>query len=462
LTGCDAASTSVRAAASPRDNIAAIATAPGVGAVGILRVSGPDVPDIARRVVGRLPEPRVALLASFMDAAGESIDQGLVLFFPAPHSFTGEHMLELQGHGGPVVMDSLLTRVLELGARQARPGEFSERAFLSGKLDLTQAEAIADLIASGTQQQARLAVRTLQGAFARRVEHLLEGLTRARALLEASLDFPDEELDPALARNVNRDLTPLLEETDALLAVATRGERLRNGLLVVLAGAPNVGKSSLLNALAESERAIVTPIPGTTRDLLHADVQIEGLPLRVVDTAGLRMSADPIEQEGIRRAREQIERADLVLWIIDDAQPTGDSAPPAGLPAGATVLRVRNKIDLSARDPGEQPCADGGTEIACSAATGAGLDALRQALLRHAGLGGDAGAELSARRRHLDALRRTREHLQAALSGATEGLPTELVADDLRLAQHSLGEITGVVSSDELLGRIFSEFCIGK
>ncbi|MCG6941235.1 MAG: tRNA uridine-5-carboxymethylaminomethyl(34) synthesis GTPase MnmE [Thiohalocapsa sp.] len=445
-----------------RDTIAAIATPPGVGAVGILRISGPRAADIAVSLLGRLPQPRRALLARFLDADGEAIDQGLALYFPAPHSFTGEDVLEFQGHGGPVVLDRLLARLLALGARAARPGEFTERAFLEGKLDLTRAEAIADLIASGTEQQARLAARSLQGAFARRVEALLEALTAVRVLLEATLDFPDEDLDPRLGADIEVALARLLADVDALLAIARRGERLRDGLLVVLAGAPNAGKSSLLNALLETDRAIVTPIPGTTRDLLHADVQIDGLPLRVVDTAGLRLSLDPIEQEGVRRAREQIDHADLVLWVIDDADPQAGARPPPDLPAQVPVLGIRNKIDLTGRSPGECPGIDGTTEIACSATTGAGLDALRRALTQQAGLGADGGGEFSARRRHLDALRRTGAHLRAAAAAQGEGQLPELVAEDLRLAQRSLGEITGAVSSDELLGRIFNEFCIGK
>jgi tRNA modification GTPase len=371
-------------------------------------------------------------------------------------------MLELQGHGGPVVLDRLLARVLAMGARAARPGEFSERAFLEGKLDLTRAEAIADLIASGTEQQARLAARSLQGAFARRVDALLAALTHLRVLLEATLDFPDEDLDPDLVTGVQTGLMGLCQDLQALFAAAQRGERLRDGLLVVLAGAPNAGKSSLLNALSESDRAIVTPVPGTTRDLLHADLQIDGLPLRVVDTAGLRLSPDPVEQEGVRRAREQIDRADLVLWIVDDADSAARADPPPDPAPQVPVLIVHNKIDITGRPPGERAAANGLSEIACSATTGAGLDALRSALTRHAGLGSDAGGEFSARRRHLDALRRTGEHLHGAMEAYSQGRPLDLVAEDLRLAQHSLGEITGAVSSDDLLGRIFSEFCIGK
>lgn len=447
---------------STRDTIAAVATPPGIGAVGIVRISGPLVPDIAVALLGRLPAPRRALLADFTDADGEPMDQGLALYFAAPHSFTGEHVLELQGHGGPVVLDRLLGRVLSLGARAARPGEFSERAFLEGKLDLTRAEAIADLISSGSERQARLAARSLRGAFARRVEALLDTLTRLRVFLEATLDFPDEDLDPGLDSQVAADLVAVRADLDQLLATAQRGERLRDGLLVVLAGPPNAGKSSLLNALSESNRAIVTPIPGTTRDLLHADLQIDGLPLRVVDTAGLRLSPDPIEQEGVRRAREQIDHADLLLWILDDAEPDAAVEPPADLPPSVPVIRVRNKIDLTGRPAATHPIAGGVAEIACSALTGAGLPALRAALLRHAGLGADTGGEFSARRRHLDALRRTEDHLAAAEAAQAEGRSHELIAEDLRLAQQTLGEITGVVTPDDLLGRIFSEFCIGK
>lgn len=428
-----------------RDTVAAIATPAGIGAVGIVRISGPEVPVLAERILGRLPEPRRAALGAFLDADGEAIDQGLALYFPAPHSFTGEHVLELQGHGGPVVMDRLLARVLELGARAARPGEFSERAFLEGKLDLTRAEAIADLITSGTEQQARLAARSLLGRLARRVDSLLEGLTRARALLEATLDFPEDDVDPDLAAGLQRDLEQVIDDLDRLMAAA-----------------PNAGKSSLLNALAESDRAIVTPIPGTTRDLLHADVQIDGLPLRVVDTAGIRLSPDPIEQEGVRRAREQIDRADLVLWIIDDAATNPNTFPPSDLAPRVPVIRVRNKIDLTGRAATACEAVDDAVELACCATTGAGLDALRRALTRHAGLGADGGGEFSARRRHLDALRRTRGHIGAAVVAQLDGCSPELVAEDLRLAQQSLGEITGAVSSDELLGRIFRDFCIGK
>ena len=448
---------------SDRDSIAAVATAAGLGGVGIVRISGSRVPAIAEGILGRVPPPRRAVVAEFRDSAGEVIDQGLALYFPAPHSFTGEDVLELHGHGGPVVLDLVLARVLALGARHARPGEFTERAFLEGKIDLSRAEAIADLIESGTAAQARLAVRTLRGALARRVDALLEALIRLRAYVEAALDFPDEDIDFLGNSAVQSDLTRLLNAVGELLAEAERGERIRDGMLIVIAGPPNAGKSSLLNALAGSNTAIVTDIPGTTRDLLRADIQLDGLPLRVVDTAGLRISADPIEREGMRRAREQIEQADRVLWITDDRDSSDAGAPESDhLPASVPVTRVRNKIDLTGRRSGIDLLPDGSARIRCSALTGAGLDTLREHLKSAVGYRGAAGGEFSARRRHLDALTRTAEHLTAAQRALDSGAGPELAAEDLRLAQQCLGEITGVFTSEDLLGRIFGEFCIGK
>jgi tRNA modification GTPase len=444
------------------DSIAAIATAPGVGGVGIIRVSGPLAPAIAEGVLGRVPPPRTALHCAFRGADGEIIDTGLALYFPAPRSFTGEDVLELQGHGGPVVLDLLLQHVLGLGARPARAGEFSERAFLEGKLDLSRAEAIADLIESATAAQARLAVRTLQGELARRVDALLESLTRLRAFVEASFDFPDDDIDVLADSNVQKNLTLLIHSINDLLSAAQRGERVRNGMLVVIAGPPNAGKSSLLNVLSGRDTAIVTAIPGTTRDLLNADIEIDGLPIRVVDTAGIRISADPIEREGIRRAREQIEQADRVLWITDDRAPPGTDTLPEPLPATVPVTHVRNKIDLTGRRAGIRPGVDGGTEILCSAKTGDGLDALRAHLKATVGYHGAVEGAFSARRRHLDALIRTRARLTAAQEALAGGGGPELAAEDLRLAQQSLGEITGAFAPDDLLGRIFSEFCIGK
>jgi tRNA modification GTPase len=454
-------------AAIERDTIAALATPPGVGGVGILRLSGPDVPRIAEALLGRLPEPRLAMFATFRDHDGDILDQGLALYFHGPHSFTGEDVLELHGHGGPVVLDLLLQRVLALGARLARPGEFSERAFLEGKLDLTQAEAIADLIESGTHAQARLASRTLRGDFSRRIDLLQEALTRLRAFIEAALDFPDEDIDFIADSAVQNDLTRLIEDSRALLAAAQRGERVRDGLLLVIAGAPNAGKSSLLNALSGEDTAIVTDIPGTTRDVLRADIQIDGLPLRVVDTAGLRIAADPIEREGIRRAREQLEHADHVLWIVDDAAPgEGASLDPGQLPDGVPITLIRNKIDLTGLtvgiDTGINTGIGASVEIRCSVRDGRGLDLLRAHLKAVAGYSGTAGGEFSARRRHLDALRRMLARLAHAQGLLMDGTTPEIAAEELRLAQRALGEITGDFTSDDLLGRIFSDFCIGK
>lgn len=452
------------------DTIAAVATAPGTAAIGILRISGPGAGRIAEQVIGALPPPRLASLRCFLDAEGQAIDQGIALWFRAPHSFTGEDLLELQGHGGVRVLDLLLERVLELGARPARPGEFSERAFLNGKLDLAQAEAIADLIEAATATQVRLANRSLQGVFSSRVHALVEQLTHMRALIEAALDFPDEELD-ALPIGA-ADLAALIASTEALLAGTEQGELIRDGLLVVIAGAPNAGKSSLLNALAGTDAAIVTEIPGTTRDLLRAEIQIDGLPMRLVDTAGLRPSSDPVEQEGIRRARAQIQHADHLLLIVDDCAPSADSSVQAHLAdlelgCGAPVTILRNKIDRSGRRAGAFTDADGHTALACSALTGEGLETLRAHLKTVAGYQGADAGEFSARRRHVEALRLGLQHLIHAQqvwtqqAGAAAQAP-ELLAEDLRIAQHRLSEITGEVSSDDLLGRIFSEFCIGK
>jgi len=447
------------------DTIAAIATAPGAGAVGIIRVSGPRAGAIAVEILGDLPSPRMAALRSFAGDDGEVLDQGLALWFPAPGSFTGEDLLELQGHGGPRLLDLLLARVLALGARPARPGEFTERAFLNGKLDLAQAEAIADLIQAATATQARLASRSLQGVFSRQVHALVDELTRARVLIEAALDFPDEELDVTGVDPATLD--GLIATTADLLSGTHQGELIRNGLVVVIAGAPNAGKSSLLNALAGTDTAIVNPIPGTTRDVLRADIHLDGLPIRLVDTAGLRATSDPVEQEGVRRARAEIARADRVLLVIDDSEP-GAVAPELALskcpdlPGDVPVTILRNKIDRSGRPVGVQVADHEGTEIACSALTGAGLDGLAGHLKAVAGYRGPEAGQFSARRRHVDALRRALDRLGDAKALSRTGAPSELIAEELRQAQSSLGEITGAVTTDDLLGRIFSEFCIGK
>ena len=442
------------------DTIAAIATPPGKGGVGIVRVSGPDCRNLALALIGRLPEPRQALYCRFRAADGSVIDQGIALYFPAPRSFTGEDILELQGHGGVVVMDLLLGRCLELGARLARPGELTERAFLNGKLDLAQAEAVADLIESATALGAKLAARSLQGVFSQRIEGAVEGLIRARTYLEATLDFPDEEVDPLGAAALASELEEIVASVEETLALAHQGERIRDGLRVVIAGPPNAGKSSLLNALAETDRAIVTPIPGTTRDVLQVDIQIEGLPVRLIDTAGIRETTEPVEREGVRRARDQLTHADLILWVFDGTQ---EQQKDFGLeqPPGIPVVFVRNKVDI-ARPALGAPSEFGYRELWISALTGEGLPELRRQLRKSAGIGTQVEGAFLARRRHLDALSRGLESLRTACAALERGSAAELIALDLREAQEAFGEITGAFSSEDLLGRIFSTFCIGK
>ncbi len=442
--------------------IAAIATPPGLGGVGIVRISGPGVPAVARAVIGRLPAPRQAVFARFLSHEGEPIDEGIALYFPAPHSFTGEEVLELQGHGGPVVMDLLLKRVLELGACIAAPGEFSRRAFLNGKLDLAQAEAIADLIESGTAAAARLAVRSLEGEFSRRIHTLVEQLIQLRIYVEAAIDFPEEEIDFLSEGKVSADLRLIQEQLGATEASARTGRLLRDGLNLVIAGPPNAGKSSLMNALAGWEAAIVTEIPGTTRDLLRERIQIDGLPLHLIDTAGLRESEDRVEQEGVRRAREEMARADRILWVFDDrADPAHDGFERATLPEGVPVIFLRNKIDLTGSAAGLRQT-DEETEIALSIHTGEGLAALREHLKQCVGYRGEQEGEFLARRRHLDALRRAAQCLARGRELLEKTGSGELLAEELRLAQQHLGEITGEFGMDDLLGRIFDSFCIGK
>lgn len=445
------------------DTIAAIATPAGHGGVGIVRLSGPDVPAIATQLLGHLPAPRYAGLHDFCAADGSLIDTGLALYFPAPASFTGEHILELHGHGGPVVMDLLLQRVLELGAHAAHAGEFSERAFLNDKLDLAQAEAIADLIDSGTAQAARAAVRSLHGEFSERVHALLEQLIELRAWIEAAMDFPDEEIDFLAEPQVGERLVALQAGLQAVEETAHQGQLLRDGMTLVIAGQPNAGKSSLLNVLAGHAAAIVTDIPGTTRDLLREQVQLDGMPLHLIDTAGLHDSDDPVEREGMLRARQAIEHADRVLLVVDDQRgfTAADAAILAELPARVPHTRIFNKIDLSGRTAGVTGTADG-TDVALSLRDGSGLDELRSHLKQSAGYSDQAEGGFSARRRHLDALARAAGHVDTGrrqLAGQQAG---ELLAEELRQAQQALNEITGEFSSDDLLGRIFSSFCIGK
>lgn len=421
-----------------------------------MRLSGPGVPRIACAILGRLPRARHAQFGSFYGDASENLDAGIALYFPAPHSYTGEHVLELHGHGGPVVMDTLIARALSLGARMARPGEFTERAFLNGRLDLAQAEAVADLIEAGSEAAARSALRSLSGAFSAEVRALLDGLTGLRAQIEAALDFPEEELDlPAEAGSAAR-VRDLRASLDRLLAGAQQGCLLKEGMRVVIAGAPNVGKSSLLNALARADRAIVSPIPGTTRDVIEQHIQLDGLPVWLIDTAGLRDSPDPLESEGMRRARAAAERADYALVVVDDGEPARAGDVLGRLPADMPHVVVRNKIDLTGREPGAA-----GGEIAISAATGAGLDDLRAHLKARMGYRPAGEGGFSARRRHLEALQEAGRRLDDAARHAG-GRHAELLAEELRRAQQALGTITGEFTSDDLLGRIFSEFCIGK
>lgn len=445
------------------DIIAAIATAPGRGGIGVVRVSGANLAAFAEAIAGLMPQPRHAHLSDFRAADGSVIDNGLLLHFPAPHSFTGEDVLELQGHGGPVVMQMLLARCLDLGARLAEPGEFTQRAFLNGKLDLAQAEAVADLIDAATTSAARSAVRSLQGEFSREVHALTDELIDLRYLVEATLDFPEEEID--FLRQA--DAFGRMERLHARLAqVADRagqGKLLQAGLHVVLAGQPNVGKSSLLNRLAGDELAIVTPIAGTTRDALKSSIQIAGIPLHIIDTAGLRETADEVERIGIARSWREIERADLVLLLVDARGGIGDDdrAILDRLPAGLPRITVANKIDLTGGQPERVECEDG-VHLAISARAGLGIDLLQAELLRVAGWH-QAEDVFIARERHLRALATARSYLDAATTIiALPAPPLELFAEELRLAQQALGEITGEFTADDLLGVIFSRFCIGK
>ena len=449
--------------AAQSDTIAALATPAGRGGVGIIRVSGPLVAVIAQKVLGKLPAPRLAAYLPFYDLDDNINDTGLALYFPHPHSFTGEDVLELQGHGGPVVLDLLLQQTLQLGARLARPGEFSERAFLNDKIDLAQAEAIADLIEAGSEQAARSALQSLQGVFSDWVHATVELLTELRMFVEAAIDFPEEEIDFLADERVSEKLRYLREDVDRVMVTAHQGQLLREGMRIVLAGQPNTGKSSLLNALAGRESAIVTEIPGTTRDVLKEEINIDGMPLHIIDTAGLRDSGDVVEQEGIRRTWREIEQADCVLLLLDDLQGFGPAEQKilAQLPQRLPVTRVFNKIDLSGAQA--QVLEDEhGVKMKLSAKSGEGIDLLRDHLKTRVGYQGTTDGLFMARRRHLDALERARMHIEKGFEQLKAHQAGELLAEELRLAQQALGEITGEVSSDELLGRIFTSFCIGK
>jgi tRNA modification GTPase len=448
---------------SSADTIAAIATAPGRGGVGVIRISGSNLLPFAFALTGKMPKPRYAMLADFRAADGAAVDSGILLFFPNPHSFTGEDVLELQGHGGPVVMQMLLARCLDLGARLAEPGEFSRRAFLNGKMDLAQAEAVADLIDAATASAARSAVRSLQGEFSQAIHALTEELINLRMLVEATLDFPEEDIDFLKAADAFGRLERLQRKLAEIFDRAGQGKLLQAGLHVVLAGQPNVGKSSLLNRLAGDDLAIVTPVAGTTRDALRSTIQIEGIPLHIIDTAGLRETDDEVEKIGIERSWREIERADVVLLLVDARSGVGaaDREILARLPERLKRVTVYNKIDLSGA-PAERHDEADGVAISLSARANQGIELLRSELLRIAGWH-PAEDVFIARERHLRALAGAQEHIAAATRVVRSELPAlELFAEELRLAQQALGEITGEFSADDLLAVIFSRFCIGK
>lgn len=444
------------------DTIAAIATPPGRGGVGIIRISGPACQLIASQLLTALPAARKAQYQAFKALDGHVIDEGIAIFFPGPHSFTGEDVVELQAHGGPVILDMLLNQCLQAGARLARPGEFSERAYLNDKLDLTQAEAIADIIDASSEQAARAAVRSLQGEFSNRVHELLTELIELRMYIEAAIDFPEEEVDFLADQQLQQRMQQLDQHLQSLLQATHQGALLHEGMTVVIAGQPNAGKSSLLNALAGIDRAIVTHVPGTTRDVLHEHIELNGMPVRIIDTAGLRQTEDEVEKIGIERAWSEIEKADRILLVIDDrvGLTEEDNRIRQQLPDGPGLTIIRNKCDLSSQQPSMQnePVA----EIRLSAKYQQGLDLLRQHLMDCVGYQASGEGEFIARRRHLHALQKTAAHVAESYLQLTQAKAGELAAEELRTAQQYLSTITGEFSSDDLLGKIFASFCIGK
>jgi tRNA modification GTPase len=446
------------------ETICAIATPPGTGGVGIVRISGPAVPDISNALIGKLPEPRHALLAEIKDEQDELIDTGIALYFPAPHSFTGEHVLELQGHGGMHVLQQLVRRILALGARTARPGEFSERAYLNDKMDLVQAEAIADLIESGSDAATRAAQRSLQGEFSRQINGLRDELTSLRVFVEAAIDFPDEEIDFLAESDIIQRVRLTQDHMTDLLHRASQGVLLRDGIVLAIIGRPNAGKSSLLNALSGQDSAIVTALPGTTRDVLREQISLDGIPVHLADTAGIRETSDLIEAEGIRRARQALGAADIVLLVRDASEKddTGDQLL-SEVPTGVVALVVANKIDkLPAQMASHAMEQDAGKQVWISAKTGQGIETLKRRIRDAVGATELAEGSFSARQRHVDALQRANKHLETGCDVMEQHQAGELLAEELRLAQQALGEITGQTLPDDLLGEIFSSFCIGK
>jgi tRNA modification GTPase len=441
------------------DTIAAQTTPPGRGGVSVIRISGSQVKTIIAAMLNTVLPPRHATYLPFLDEHNVVLDEGLAIFFPHPHSFTGEDVLELQGHGGPVVVDLLLQRILHLGARLARPGEFSERAFLNGKLDLAQAEAIADLIDASSQQAARCAMRSLQGDFSKEINQLNEKIIQARLYVEAAIDFSDEEIDFLSDAKLTTNLQTILQDLQMIQQKAQQGSFLREGISAVIVGAPNVGKSSLLNYLSGKELAIVTDIPGTTRDVLRDTILIDGMPMHIIDTAGLRESADIVELEGIRRAHAEMEQANIILYVLDTMPKAKINLP--GSMMGRPVIFIRNKIDLTHEAAAIQ-VVQGQTVISLSVKTGVGIELLKNYIKQQVGFHATTEGTYLARRRHLDALKRAAMLVQASLTQLNTNGSSELAAEDLRLAHQALSEITGQFTADDLLGRIFSTFCIGK
>ncbi|MDX1901597.1 MAG: tRNA uridine-5-carboxymethylaminomethyl(34) synthesis GTPase MnmE [Gammaproteobacteria bacterium] len=442
------------------ETIVALATPPGRGGVGVIRISGPAVSAIAKIVLKKLPIARHATFTNFYSSTNEMIDQGIALFFPAPNSFTGEDVLELQGHGSPAAIEQLIESIVASGARLARPGEFSERAFLNQRMDLLQAEAVADLIHAASKQAAKNAMQSLQGVFSQKIYQLRDQMIQLRLRIEAEIDFTEEEIDFLEDHTIQNHLTDILSTLQQIQKTAQQGRLLREGITLVISGEPNVGKSSLLNALSKRDTAIVTAIPGTTRDILREYIQIDGLPIHLIDTAGLRESDDPIEQEGIRRAKLEIEKADLILYVSDTKTGSPRLHAQQVREDGLKTIYIRNKIDLTNEAPSVQN-ENENIIISLSAQTGAGLELLEQTIKSEFGISENVEGLYSARQRHLEALARAEKYVQQGAQHVAKS-SRELLADDLREAQKALNELTGEFTSDDLLGEIFSSFCIGK